>query len=61
MFEDLSKIWEYIDSCSDQCRCAMVLYLLLISDHEYGIITDSGVGTLGHVWDIVDGLNSTEK
>ena len=38
-----------------------IIILLSILTHACGITTDHGVGAPGHVQDIVDGINATEK
>ena len=59
MFSDLNKIWENIDSCINQYRCATELCLLSILAYPYDIIIYHDVGALGHVIDVVDSLNVT--
>ena len=56
-----STIWENTDGCSDQYRCATVLYLLSILSHVYKIVLASSVGAPGHDRGFVYGLNTTDK
>ena len=47
--------------CADQYSCITALYLLSILAHKYNIIINRGVGAPGHVIEVVDGLNDTNK
>ena len=61
LFANMSTIWGNTCGCAEKYRCATALYLLSILAHRYNIIIDHGVGVPGHVREVVDGLNATEK
>ena len=57
----MNTIWENTGGCVEQYRCTTVLYLSSILSHTYNIIIYHDVGEPGHVKEIVDGLNATDK
>ena len=56
-----STIWENTYGCAYQYKCSGMLYLISILAYAYQINIDHGVGELGHVRLVVDGLNVTTK
>ena len=53
LFANMITICESMNGCAEQYRCATLLYLLSILAHEYNIIIDCGVGSPGHVREVV--------
>ena len=58
---NLITIWGNKYGWSEHYICVMVLYLLKMLPQDYNIIIDSGVSASGHVREIVDDINITEK
>ena len=58
---DINNIWDYRDSYTEKYRCGTALYLLSVLAKAYYIIIDRGVGEIGKVREVVDGLNATDK
>ena len=54
-------IWENIDTCAENCICATSLYLLSVLTQSFNIINERGINALGHIREVVDGLNSAYK
>ena len=48
MMSVLSKIWENIDGCAEQYRCAASLYLMSVLSQRHSIIFDQGISAPGH-------------
>ena len=61
MMSVLSKIWENIDGCAEQYRCAASLYLMSVLSQRHSIIFDQGISAPGHGKEVVDGLNAIYK
>ena len=57
----MSNVWENTDGCTNQYRCATVLYLLLVLAHAYNIIIYHGAGSPGHIREVFYDLNYTNK
>ena len=57
----MSTVLEHSDGCAEQYRCTTVIYLLSMLSHAYNSIIGSGIIAPGHVREVVDGLNSTNK
>ena len=56
-----STTWENTDGCADQYICPTGLYVLSMLYYAYNIVTDSGVGSPGHIKHFVDSLNVNDK
>ena len=61
MTSTLSTIWENIDGCAEQYRCASELYLMSVLSQFHSIIIDRGIRAHGHGKEVVDGINSIDK
>ena len=48
-------------TCADHYRCATALYLLSILSQSFNKIIDRGISVPGHVREVVDDLNDTNK
>ena len=57
MMSVLSKIWENIDGCAEQYRCATALYLMPVLFQRQSLIFDRGISAPGHGKGVVDGLS----
>ena len=51
---------EYGWLCGSIMMCDFAIFIINVK-HAYNIIIDRGVGALGHVREVVDGFNATEK
>ena len=54
-------IWEETYDWSEHYISATSLYLLSILNFDFQIVIDQGIGTPGHVKNVIDGLNSLDK
>ena len=61
LFSGHSTIWENTYSCADHYICDTSLYLLSILSQSFNIIINRGISAPGHVIEVVDGLNYTDK
>eukprot|EP00957_Ditylum_brightwellii_P135828 10360457-Ditylum_brightwellii.AAC.1 len=59
--QKVSTIWEEMDGCTKQYRCATACYLLFYISMEFNIVIDHAVGAPGHGKDVVYGLNAVDK
>ena len=57
----LITMWENIDGCEDQYRCASAIYLTSVMSQHYSIIIDCGMIAPGHGKELVDGINAIDK
>ena len=57
----LSTIWENIDGCDEQFRCASGLYIMSFMSQCYSVTIDIGISAPGHGKEVVDGLNAINK
>ena len=57
----ISTLWEDIDLCYNQYRCASVIYLMSVLLSSYGIVMNREINATGHGNNVVDGINTTER
>ena len=57
----MSTVWEDTDSCSNQFRCSLDLYLMTVLSSSYGVIIDCTINAPGHRNNYIDGINATDK
>ena len=44
-----------------QYMCALDIYLMTVLSYSYGIIMDREINAPGHIKNVFDGLNATDK
>ena len=54
-------VWQDTDGCANKYRCALSIYLMTMLSSSYGIIMDHAINATGHIKNVVDRLNTTEK
>ena len=57
----MSIVWEDINSCANQCMCALAIYLMTLLSSEYGIIMNLSIDAPGHGNICFDGINVIGK
>ena len=57
----MSTVWEDIDGCTKQYMCDLAIYLMTMLSSSYDIITDCAINAPGHIKNVVDVINTTEK
>ena len=61
MTTSLSTIWENIDGCEKQYRCASAMYLMSVISQCYSIIIYRGISAPGNGKEVVYELNAVDK
>ena len=54
-------VWEDTDGCAKQYRWALSIYLMTVLSSSYGIIMDHAINAPGHLKNVFDVLNATDK
>ena len=57
----MSKVWKDANGCAKQYRCALAIFLITVLSSSYSIIMDIENNAPGHLKNVVDGLNETNK
>ena len=57
----MSKVWEEIDDCTKQYRCALTIYLTTVVLSSYGIIMNHEINEPVHGKNVDGGLNATDR
>ena len=60
-FSEMNTIWETVDGCAEQYRCAPALYLISMLVQAYNIIIDRDDGETVNGIEIVYGLNDNDN
>ena len=57
----MSTVWEDTHGCVKKYMCPLDIYLVTVLLSSYDIIMGRTINAPGHVNNVVDGLNATEK
>ena len=57
----ISTVWEDTDGCAKEYRCVLDIYLMTVLSSSNFIITYHSINTPGHVNNVGDVLNATDK
>ena len=61
LVSDMSTVWEDTDACANQYMYALDVDLMTVLSYSYGVIMDCVINEPGHVNNVADGLNATDK
>ena len=57
----MSTVWKYAYGCAKQYMCGLAIYLMTVLSTSYGILMDRSINIPGHVNNVADGINATDK
>ena len=57
----ISTVWEDTNGCAKEYMCALDIYLMSVLSYSYGIIIYRSINAKGHLNNVFDWLNATNK